>query len=135
MNTGATLRYLSLEWLDALSAVVAADASMAELASMHSVGITQQIDDGPEGTVIYHLQAAEGAASFGPGPADPEDIRLREDWATAVAVATGEMHAQEAFITGKILLTGDQSKLIEAQPVFARLAEVFRAVGERTEYR
>ncbi len=129
------LRYLSLEWIDALSAAVAADAEMAVLAAEHDIGLTQEITDGPEGTVVYHLQVADGRASFGAGPADPEDVRMSEDWETAVGVATGTIHAQEAFVTGKIRLQGDQAALVAAQPVFARLSQVFATVGERTEYR
>lgn len=129
------IRYLSLAWIEALSDAVAANARLAELAAMHPIGITQQISAGPEGTVVYHLQATDGTATFGAGPAFPEDVRLEEDWDTAVAVATGAVNAQEAFITGRIRLTGDQAKLIAAQPVFAELATVFAHVGERTEYR
>ena len=73
--------------------------------------------------------------AFGAGAADPEDVRMEQDWETAVAVATGEMNAQDAFIGGHIRFTGDQQKLIEAQPVFGALDAVFSSVRQRTEYR
>ena len=50
---------------------------------------------------------------------------MEQTWDTAVAVATGQLNAQEAFIEGRILLTGDQQKLIDAQPVFGALDSVF----------
>ena len=53
----------------------------------------------------------------------------------AAGVATGELNAQEAFIKGRILLTGSQQKLVDSQPVFAALDAVFTSVRERTEYR
>ena len=59
---------------------------------------------------------------------------MQQDWSTAVAVATGEMNAQEAFITGKILLFGDQQALMAAQPVFGALDSIFSSVRERTRY-
>jgi putative sterol carrier protein len=129
------VRYLSLEWFDALSAEVSASATLSELASRHTIGVTQVVTDGPEGDVTYHLQVRDGAAAFGAGAAEPEDVRMQQDWATAVGVATGEQNAQEAFIGGRIRLSGDQQKLIESQPVFAALDEVFKSVRERTEYR
>ena len=46
---------------------------------------------------------------------------MQQSWATATAVATGELNAQEAFIKGLIRLTGNQQKLIDSQPVFAAL--------------
>jgi len=129
------VRYLSLEWLDALAREVAGSTQLAELAASHRIGVTQVVTDGPEGDVTYHLQVGDGDASFGAGPAHPEDVRMQQDWATAVAVATGELNAQEAFIGGRILLTGDQQKLLDSQPVFGALDAVFRTVRPHTEYR
>ncbi len=127
-------RYLSLEWIAALSAEVAGSTTMADLATQHAIGVTQVVTAGPEGDVVYHLQVGDGASEFGPGQAWPEDVRMEQDWATAVAVATGELNAQEAFLTGRIRLTGDQQKLVAAQPVFAALDEVFTSVRSSTEY-
>jgi putative sterol carrier protein len=62
-------------------------------------------------------------------------VRFEQDWQTAVAVATGELNAQQAFITGRIRLYGDQQKLLASQPVFGALDRVFTTVRERTEYR
>lgn len=129
-----TIRYLSLAWIRELTSEVAASETLAVLANEHTVGVTQVVTDGPEGDVTYHLQMGDGTAAFGPGPADPEDVRMQQDWATAVAVATGELNAQEAFITGRILMFGSQQRLIDAQPVFGALDQVFSAVRRRTRY-
>lgn len=129
------VRYLSLQWIDALRDEVAASDGLRALAVEHTIGVTQVVTDGPEGDVEYHLQVGDGTAEFGAGPADPQDVRMQQTWETAVAVATGQLNAQEAFITGRILLQGDQQKLTASQPVFAALDGVFRAVRERTEYR
>lgn len=128
------VRYLSLEWIDALSGEVASSDALTELAATHTVGITQVVSNGPEGDVLYHLQVGDGRAAFGPGPADPEDVRFQQDWDTAVAVATEQLNAQQAFITGRIRLTGDQQKLLDSTPVFAALDAVFTSVRERTDY-
>ncbi|MBI4883991.1 MAG: hypothetical protein HY826_08050 [Actinobacteria bacterium] len=129
------IRYLSLEWLDALTAEVAASAVLQSMAGQHTIGVTQVVTDGPEGTVVYHLQVGDGAAHFGAGAAEPEHVRMEQTWETAVGVATGELNAQEAFIKGRILLSGNQQRLVESQPVFGALDAVFSSVRERTEYR
>ena len=129
-----TVRYLSLAWIRELTREVAESEQLAGLAGEHRIGVTQVVTDGPEGDVTYHLQVGDGTATFGAGAADPEDVRMQQDWSTAVAVATGAMNAQEAFITGKILLFGDQQKLMSAQPVFGALDQVFAMVRERTRY-
>jgi putative sterol carrier protein len=128
------VRYLSLDWITALSEEVAASEHMREIAESHRIGVTQVVSNGPEGDVTYHLSVGGGEASFGAGPADPEDVKMEQDWDTAVAVATGELNAQEAFIGGRIRLYGDQQKLLESQPVFGALDAVFVTVGERTTY-
>jgi hypothetical protein len=83
---------------------------------------------------MYHLNVEDGDASFGPGPAPGEQVRMVQDWETAVAVATGAVNAQEAFVRGRIRVMGDAQRLIEAGPLFAALDGVFATVRERTEY-
>jgi putative sterol carrier protein len=134
MSDSPTVRYLSLAWLRELTREVSESEVLAALADDHMIGVTQVVNDGPEGDVTYHLQMGDGEAAFGAGAADPEDVRMEQDWATAVAVATGELNAQEAFVTGRIRFYGDQQLLIESQPVFAALDGVFSAVRERTKY-
>lgn len=128
------VRYLSLAWIRELTREVGESEALRQLAGEHTIGVTQEVNDGPEGDVIYHLQVGEGRATFGAGAADPEHVKMQQNWATAVAVATGEMNAQEAFITGKILLFGDQQALMGAQPVFGALDSIFSTVRERTRY-
>jgi hypothetical protein len=129
-----TIRYLSLDWINALSAEVAANEHMREVARHHTIGVTQVVSDGPEGDVTYHLSVADGQAEFGAGPAEPEHVKMEQTWETAVAVATGELNAQDAFVNGHIRLFGDQQKLLESQPVFGALDAVFGRVRERTRY-
>jgi hypothetical protein len=129
------IRYLSLEWIEALSNEVSSTGALDELAHEHTIGVTQVITDGPEGMVVYHLQVGDGAATFGTGAAYPEDVRMEQDWQTAVAVATDSLSAQEAFLRGKVRISGNQQKLLESQPVFGALNQVFLAVRERTDYR
>ena len=53
---------------------------------------------------------------------------------TAIGVATGTINAQEAFIKGRILLTGNQQHLMDSVPVFKALDSVFNTVRQRTNY-
>lgn len=129
-----TVRYLSLAWIRELTREVAESHTLRQLAAEHRIGVTQLVTDGPEGDVTYHLQVADGETRFGAGPADPEDVRMEQDWSTAVAVATGALNAQQAFITGRIVLFGNQQALVAAQPVLGALDAVFSSVRERTRY-
>ncbi len=128
------VRYLSLEWIDALRTEVERSDELRQVADDRRVGITQVVTGGPEGDVTYHLQVGAGEAAFGSGPADPEDVRFVQRWDTAVAVATGALNAQEAFLRGHIALSGDRQAVLDNQDVFGALDAVFTAVRERTEY-
>jgi putative sterol carrier protein len=128
------VRYLSLDWIDAVDRAVAANEMIQELAPTHDIGVTQVVTGGPEGDVTYHLQVADGAIAFASGPADPEHVRMEQSWETAVAVATGSLNAQEAFVSGRIRLHGDQQRLLDSQPLFGALDSVFKAVREATVY-
>ncbi len=59
---------LTLDWIDELTEVVAADDRLRGLAAEHRIGVTQVVAEGPEGDVMYHLQVGDGAARFGTGP-------------------------------------------------------------------
>ncbi len=128
------VKYLSLDWLDALTKAVEVDTSLREVAAGRSVGFTQVVSDGPEGTVTYHLQVADGDVAFGAGSADPEDVRFEQSWETAVAIANGTIDVQNAFIRGQIRLYGNQDVLLQAQDIFGALNRVFDQVREVTDY-
>lgn len=134
MSDDSTVRYLSLAWIRELTREVADSETLRELAHDHTIGVTQVVTDGPEGDVTYHLQVGDGTATFGAGPADPEDVKMEQDWETAVGVATGSTNAQDAFISGRIKLFGDQQALMGAQPVFGALDHIFGTVRDRTRF-
>jgi hypothetical protein len=131
----SSIRYLSAEWIAAMADAVRSNASLQALAGDHTIGFTQVVTGTPYGDVSYHLQVGNGSLSFGSGAASPEHVRFTESWATAIAVATGELNAQEAFIKGAVKFSGHHQLLIDAADLFAELNGVFEAVRERTEYR
>jgi hypothetical protein len=128
------MRYLSLDWIDAMSASVAGNTALQSLAADLTFGVTQVVTGGPEGNVLYHLQLSGGTASFGAGPAPAEDIRMEQSWETAVGVATHRIAAQEVFVQGLVTISGDIQKLMGADPVFAALNDAFAAVRDTTTY-
>ena len=129
------LRYLSADWVQAVSEAVTANTVLQQLSSIHSVGLTQVVTGTPHGDVVYHLQVGNGVAVLASGESSPEDVRFTEPYDTAVAVATGGLNAQEAFINGHIKFVGDHQKLIDAGDVFAALNPIFDKIRETTDYK
>jgi hypothetical protein len=130
----SNLRYLSPEWISVVAAKVAASQQLEALAAIHSVALTQVVTNTPTGDITYHLAVRDGIATFGAGPAPHEDVRFTESWETAIAVSTGTMNAQEAFINGAIRFSGDHQRLIDAGDVFAALNPLFDEVRTTVDY-
>lgn len=128
------VRYLSLDWIDAVAAEASASPEVAAAVAVTDIGVTQVVTDAPEGTIVYSLLIDDGRLTFEPGAAHPEHVRFEQTWETAVGVATGTLNAQEAFIQGRILLTGDQQKLMDNQAIFGAMSAVFDSVRTRTDY-
>ena len=128
------VRYLSLEWIDALTEAVRSSEAMQRAAAECSIAVTQVVTGSPEGDITYHLQVANGTAAFGAGPAVDEDVRMVQDWDTAVGVAQKTVNPQDALIQGRIRLGGDPKTLMAAQPVFSALDAIFGEVSKRTVY-
>ncbi len=128
------MRYLSLEWIDALTKAVAVDAAMQRAAAENTIAITQVVTGTPDGDVTYHLAVSNGRAEFGAGPAPDEDLRMMQDWDTAVGVATRTVNPQEALIDGRIRLGGDPTKLMAAESLFVALDGIFNEVSKLATY-
>lgn len=128
------MRYLSLEWINALTEAVAASEEMQRAAATNSIAITQVVTGTPDGDVTYHVVVRDGRAVFGAGPADDEDLRMMQDWDTAVGIAQQTLNPQDALIAGNIRLSGDPTTLMAAQDVFMALDGIFTEVSKRTQY-
>jgi len=128
------VRYLSLDWIDAVAEAAVANEAVMAAAAETEIGVTQVVTEAPEGVIVYSLQVEDGALRFQAGAAHPEHVRFEQTWETAVGVATGALNAQEAFIQGRILLTGDQQKLMDNPSIFGAMSAVFDSVRDRTEY-
>ena len=129
-----SVRYLSPEWIEAVSSRIAASKSIQALAKDHSVGVTQVVTGTPFGDVTYNFQVGDGRATFTEGVASPEDVRFSESWQTALAVNNDTLSPDEAILLGHVTFTGDHTKLVAAGEVFAELDAIFDDVRAMTTF-
>ncbi len=89
------------------------------------------------GDLPMHMIAEEGQADWGEGHLDDADVTLILGYETArdIFVGGNPQAAIDAFMTGKIIMQGDISKLMEMQlaPPGPRAPELARAMQEITE--
>lgn len=67
---------------------------------------------------LYWLQIADGAATVGEGDVTDPAMTVKasaDDW---FAVATGQMNAMQAFMTGKLKILGDMGLAMKMQTMF-----------------
>lgn len=65
----------------------------------------------------WHVKLADGKAEVTPGKADSPNITLTvtdENW---IAIVTGKMSGQTAFLTGKLKIQGDMSLAMKLQNI------------------
>ena len=83
--------------------------------------IEQVISDAGEVVGHYHLKIEEGAALVLPGAPVHPDVTIRQDAETAMALRDGTLHAQGAFLTGRLSVDGDINKLLEHSGLLSEL--------------
>src|SRR5437667_185605 len=66
-----------------------------------SLSVQQVVTGGPDGDKSYYMQIDNGEPKIALGEAQTPDVTLTQDYETAVAIAKGELNAQNAFMTGK----------------------------------
>jgi putative sterol carrier protein len=123
-------RFLSDAWFKEVEAA-GARAPRAE----DAVAVLQQIvTGGPQGEVRYHVIVAGGGAVLVRGPALAPDATFTEDYATAGAIARGELTTQAALLSGQIRVAGNMATLSARQDDLAGLDPVPPAVRAGTTY-
>src|SRR4051794_20836225 len=68
------VRYLSLDWIDAVADEAGRSDAVAAAAANGEIGVTQVVTDAPDGTIVYSLEVIDGRLSFHAGGAFPEHV-------------------------------------------------------------
>ena len=130
--------FLSDEWMDAAKAIREEYAGKTA-APAHAVKLNQIVTDVPfgDGTINAHLDTSGGEAVMETGHLENPDLTVTLDYATAKAILVdGNPQAgMQAFMAGKIKVTGDMTKLMAMQsgaadPNAAKVAAEIQAITE-----
>ncbi len=110
--------FLSDEWLAKVGEIVTQHAADGATATQANLVINMQVTDTPFGTdKQFHMGNVDGAVVMGGGHRDPADVTLTTDYSTAKAVfISGDQQAgMQAFMSGKVKVQGDMTKLMMQQ--------------------
>jgi predicted lipid carrier protein YhbT len=83
-----------------------------------SARMQYEVTGGPDGDVRYYWVLVDGRlAESGLGRVGDPDVTLTTNWADAVAIQTGELDPNVAFMQGKMKVAGSMSLMMELLPV------------------
>lgn len=128
------VQFLSGEWIEEAAEAAASSEELKEATAGVHLAVQQIVTGGPEGDARYVVSIDDGALVLRLGEDDTPDVTFTLEWATAVAMATGALGAQEAFTTGRLQLRGDVATLLRHGPALAGVDAVFASLRERTTY-
>ena len=124
------MSFLTKEWLDALTAALESHGGFKSAIATTELSLQFDTPDAPEGKEKNYLITISGGgvqATAGPG-ASP-DVTITNTYETAIAIAKGELNTQMAFMTGKIKVAGNMTKLITNQAMLSQFANATAAMA------
>lgn len=126
--------FLTDEWIQSLDAALRADERVRTTDPNSSLVIQQTVTGVDDGAISWHMAIGHDDAGVTAGPAPAPDVTFTQDHATAVAIGTGELSAQAAFMLGKLRIGGDVSRLIAQRELFEGLDDTFAEARAATQY-
>lgn len=127
------VKFLSEDWAQEITNAVNSSDDFKRAASGQQVKLQQVVTDVPDGgEAKYYFTLDNGTAQISVGEIADADATITQNYETAAAISRSELNAQQAFMQGKLKITGNMMKLMQLQSVFNALP---RAVsGVEVEY-
>jgi hypothetical protein len=111
--------FLSEDWLDAVIALQDEYGGQLPPAAV-KMKMNQIVNDMPFGgaTLRFHMDSSSGEGRLGRGHVETADVTVTTDYGTARAlvVEQDQAAAMQAFMSGRIKVDGDMTKIMTPQP-------------------
>lgn len=111
--------FLSDDWLDAVISLQGEYGGQLPDASV-KMKMNQIVNGMPfgEATLNFHMDSSTGEGRLGKGHVDVADVTVTTDYETARALVVDQDQAaaMQAFMSGRIKVDGDMTKIMTPQP-------------------
>lgn len=94
-------------------------SSRVDPTKIAGMNATYQFDITGEGGGKYAVKIGNGQGEVVEGEVENPSITLTMDAANFIALVTGKLNGQTAFLTGKLKIKGDMTLAMKLQSVFA----------------
>ena len=123
------MKFLTKEWLDALTVALQAHEGFKGATATTELTLQFEVSDAPAGTEpVYLITLGGGSVQATAGPGASPDVTITNSYETAIAISKGELNTQMAFMTGKIKVSGNMTKLITNQAMLIQFASATAAM-------
>ena len=113
------VKFLSEEWASEITQALNSSEDFKRAASSQQVKIQQVVTDTPDGgDAKYYFKLDNGSAEVALGELSDAEATISQNYETAVAITKSELNAQQAFMQGKLKISGNMMKLMQLQGVF-----------------
>ena len=108
------IKFLSEEWLAERSRLAwTAPPALSD----STVRIQHVVTGGPDGTVHYYDDVVDGRLlTSGLGEIEAPSVIITNDWSDELAVLRGQVDPADILLAGRVVVEGDQQKLLGMVP-------------------
>jgi len=122
------VKFLSDEHFAAATAALNGNGVFVNSIANVDMGIQFHVTEAPEGEVDFYLTVSDGTAAMASGELDGADVTITSTNETAIALFSGDLNTQMAFMTGKIKVAGNMAVLMMNQGVINEWASTIAGV-------
>lgn len=123
------VKFLSEEWATTMTEALNSSEEFKKAATGQQVKLQQVITDAPDsGEAKYYFTLDGGKAEVALGELSDAEATLTQNYDTAVAILKEELNAQNAFMQGKLKISGNMMKLMQLQSVFNAMPQAAKGI-------
>jgi putative sterol carrier protein len=120
-GTTVAVKFLSQEWAEAMTNALNSSEDFKSAASGQSAKLQQVVTDVDGGDVKYYFVLDGGTADISLGEVEGAEATVTQNYDTAAGLQKGEVNAQQAFMQGKLKVSGNMMKLMQLQAVISAI--------------
>lgn len=123
------VKFLSEEWAQEVTNALNSSDEFQSAASGQQVKLQQVIQDTPDGgEQKYYFELDGGKVQVALGELADAEATLTQSYDVAVAIVKQELNAQNAFMQGKLKISGNMMKLMQLQGVFNAMPKAVEGI-------
>ncbi|MGH2752477.1 MAG: SCP2 sterol-binding domain-containing protein [Actinomycetota bacterium] len=111
------VKFLSQEWAETMTDALNSSDDFKSAASGQAAKLQQIVTDVDGGDVKYYFVLDNGTADVSLGEIEGPEATITQNYDTAAGLQKGEVNAQQAFMQGKLKVSGNMMKLMQLQGV------------------